>query len=64
MRLSDIMSRAGLSGWAELALVIFFAVFVGIVIYVVARRRGAWERARHLPLDDGHDGDSMRGPRR
>jgi cbb3-type cytochrome oxidase subunit 3 len=52
MSLSDIVSNAGLVFYAEVALVIFFLVFVGIVAYVVLRRRGAWERMRHLPLDD------------
>jgi len=28
-------------------------VFVGIVIYVLLRRKETWERARHLPLDNG-----------
>jgi hypothetical protein len=51
--LSDILGQAGLSSWAEVALVLFFAAFVGIVMYVVLRRRGAWERTRRLPLDDG-----------
>ena len=53
MSLSDVMGHAGLAGWAEVALVIFFAAFLGIVGYVLLRRRGAWERARRLPLDDG-----------
>ena len=53
MSLSDIMSQAGLSSWAEAALIVFFVVFVGIVLYVALRRRGAWDRARRLPLDDG-----------
>lgn len=53
MSLGDIMGQAGLEGWAEVALVLFFAVFAGIVVYLVVRGRKAWEHARRLPLDDG-----------
>jgi cbb3-type cytochrome oxidase subunit 3 len=52
MSLSDIMSNAGFTLYAEVALVIFFLVFVGILAYVLLRRKGAWEHERHLPLDD------------
>lgn len=52
MRLSDIMSAAGLSSWAELGLVISFVTFVAIVVYVFARKRSTWDRARSLPLED------------
>jgi cbb3-type cytochrome oxidase subunit 3 len=53
MRLSDIMSRMGLHTYAEVALVIFFVVFVGIAIYVFSRRRRKhWDRARYMPLED------------
>jgi cbb3-type cytochrome oxidase subunit 3 len=52
MSLTDIMSNAGLSGYAEIALVIFFLVFLGIVVYVFSRRRTKWDHERHLPLED------------
>jgi len=51
--LSDIMSQSGLSDWAEVALIVFFAAFVGIVLYLLVRRRSSWEHTRRLPLDDG-----------
>ena len=38
MRLSDIMSNMALSGWAEAALVIFFAVFL-LVAYQVLHKK-------------------------
>jgi len=38
--------------WIELALVIFMAVFVVIVIGVVLRRKGHFDRAARIPLDD------------
>lgn len=55
MRLSDIMSGAGLSIYAEIALVIFFGAFIAIVIrtFMPSRRREMDEAAR-LPLDDGN----------
>ena len=53
MRLTDIMSAAGLTTWVEVALVIFLTVFVAIAVYVFAvRKRGRWERARYMPLED------------
>ena len=58
MSLRDIVSNAGATLYAEIALVFFFLVFVGIVIYVALRRKGAWEHERHLPLDDGEPTDA------
>ncbi|MCP4902264.1 MAG: hypothetical protein GY906_35305 [bacterium] len=52
MRLSDIMSAAGLASWAELGLVISFAAFLAIFIYVfVVRSRQSWDEIRQLPLE-------------
>ena len=59
MGLRDIVSNAGATLYAEIALVIFFLVFVGIVVYVALRRKGAWERERHLPLDDAEPADAL-----
>lgn len=57
MSLTEIMSAAGLSRYAEVALVLFMCAFVVLVwrIYLPSRRRGL-ERAARLPLDDdtGH----------
>ena len=52
MSLSDIVGNAGLAIYAQVALVIFFLVFVGIVIYVFLRRKSSWDHMRNLPLDD------------
>ncbi len=58
MSLADVMSAAGLHSWAEVGLVVSLATFVGVVAYVLVARRGqAWDRARHLPLDDDVPGD-------
>jgi hypothetical protein len=51
MSLSDIMSAAGLSGYAEVGLVLFLLAFISIAIRTLTRARSAeWERARQLPL--------------
>ncbi len=71
MQLSDVIAAAGLSGWAEAGLLLFFAAFVTIAIYTFARRnRGQYERLRFLPLTDedvppaGIDPDDGTGGRR
>lgn len=52
MRLSDIMSAMQLGTYAEVALVLFMAAFAAVGVNVFLRRNaGAWERARHLPLE-------------
>ena len=54
MKLSDIMSHAGLSMYAEIALVLFLGVFVVITIRTFApSNRRALQEASMLPLDDG-----------
>lgn len=54
MRLSEIMAAAGLSGWAQVALVLFLVAFLVIAIGVFApSRRAEFDRARRLPLEDG-----------
>lgn len=52
MRMSDIMSHAGLAWYAEVALVLFFGVFVGVVVwtFLPSRRRTLDAQAR-LPLE-------------
>ena len=56
MRLSDVMSHAGLAWYAEIALVIFFAVFVAIAIAVLRpSRKSELERAGRMPLEDEPD---------
>lgn len=61
MRLSDIMSAAGLSSWAELGLIISFVTFTAVAVWVLIRRSTVWERARFLPLED--DGPESGEPR-
>ncbi len=51
--LTNVVSGAGLSGYAEIALVIFLIAFIGVVISLFApSKRVTYERMRHLPMDD------------
>ncbi len=53
MRLSDIMSNAGLSGYAEVALVLFVLAFAGIAVATfLPSRKSEMDRAGRLPFDD------------
>jgi len=55
MRLSDIMSAAGLSFYAQVALVVFFVTYIAIVIRTFApSRTREMDEAARLPLDDDH----------
>lgn len=61
MKLSDVMSHMGLSSYAEVALVIFFAVFVCVTIYVLrSDKQAAFDRAARLPLDDSEPKETDR----
>ena len=54
--LTDVVSGAGLSVYAEVALVIFLIAFVGIVISLFApSKRRMYEHLRHLPIDEDKD---------
>jgi len=53
MKLSDIMSGAGLAWYAEVAMILFLIAFavIAIRIFMPSRKRDL-ERASRLPLDD------------
>ena len=54
MRLADVVSGSGLAVYAEIALLLFLAVFVAVVVRVFSPKRAAdLEAARRLPLEDG-----------
>lgn len=60
MSLTDVMSEANLHFWAEVALVMFVALFAGVVIYVFSRRnRATFDHASRLPLDDAPTGTAV-----
>ena len=50
--LTDVVSGAGLSVYAEVALVIFLIAFIGVVISLfVPSKRQTYEYMRRLPID-------------
>lgn len=57
MRLSDIMSNAGLAGYAEVALILFLLAFLGIVIATFRPgNRAAMDAAGRMPIEDDSNG--------
>lgn len=65
MRLSDIMSHAGLALYAEVAMVIFLIVFLA-VLYRTFRpsKRKEYEDMGRLPFEDGSPGPKPPGGER
>lgn len=58
MRLSEIMSQAGLAVFAEIGLVLFATLFVGVLVYTFAKRnRATFDRARSAPLHDAPEAE-------
>lgn len=53
--ISDVVSGAGLAGYAEAALIIFFLVFVVIGLRVLVSRTSSFAAEARLPLDDPSD---------
>jgi cbb3-type cytochrome oxidase subunit 3 len=51
MKLSDIVSNMNLSIYAEVPLLIFLGVFLGVVVHVL-RGKESFEHARMLPLSE------------
>jgi cbb3-type cytochrome oxidase subunit 3 len=53
VKLSDVMGASGQQIFAEIGLVLFLALFAGVLVYLFARgNQATFERARSLPLDD------------
>ncbi|HEY6195121.1 MAG TPA: cbb3-type cytochrome c oxidase subunit 3 [Candidatus Eisenbacteria bacterium] len=53
LRLSDVMSHAGLHGFAEVALVLFFLAFLAIVVRLFApSRKREMDAMAAKPLED------------
>jgi len=62
MRLTDIMSNAGLSGYAEVALILFFAAFIAVAVATfLPSRKPEMDRAARLPLDDSPTSSRQEG---
>jgi cbb3-type cytochrome oxidase subunit 3 len=63
--LTDVMSGAGLAGYAVVAMVLFMAVFVAIVVWIFAPwRKREMDEASRLPLDDGDGAPPRPGVKR
>lgn len=56
MKLSDIMGAAGLVTWAEIGLVVSFATFAAIAVWLLVNRRSRWEDVARLPLEEDDSG--------
>ena len=55
MSLTDIMSNAGLAGYAVAAMVLFIMAFLVVVVRIWwPGRRREMDAASRLPLDDQH----------
>ncbi len=53
MSLSDIMGNMDLSVYPQIGLVIFLAVFGGVVVRIFSRRHaGEWKRHASIPISD------------
>ena len=60
MKLSDVVSAMHVSIFAQVPLLIFFGIFIGVVLHVM-QGKSAFEQVRQLPLDgDAPEGDSER----
>jgi len=60
MSLGDIMGGSGLHLFAEVALLLFSGAFVAVGVSMLLRRnRDAFERARHMPLDEDRTHDTQ-----
>jgi cbb3-type cytochrome oxidase subunit 3 len=58
MRLGEIMSAAGLQVFAEIGLVLFLAIFLGVVVYTFTKKNQAtFDRARTAALNDAPRAD-------
>jgi len=67
MRLTDIMSGAGLAGYAVIAMIIFMAAFVAVIVWIFRpSRRHDLEANREIPFHDGESAPDThtRGGRR
>jgi cbb3-type cytochrome oxidase subunit 3 len=63
--LSDVIGASGLSSYAEMALLIFFVVFVLVGLRALLTNRAALDHAARLPLeDDSPSGDPSRSASR
>ena len=51
MKLSDVMSAMHVSIFAQVPLLIFFGIYIGVVLHLMLGKN-EFEHARQLPLDN------------
>jgi cbb3-type cytochrome oxidase subunit 3 len=59
MKLSDIVSSMHLTIYAEIPLLVFMGIFLGVCVHML-RRRDTFDQVAHLPL---RNDQAPRGPR-
>ncbi|MEO7086870.1 MAG: hypothetical protein ABI442_16280 [Gemmatimonadaceae bacterium] len=50
--IADVVEHSGLAGYAEVALLLFFVVFLVVGIRAIGGDRAALDHAANLPLED------------
>ena len=64
MKLSDIVGNAGLSGYAEVALILFFVAFLAILVRTIRMSdRAELDRVSRLPLEEDPPAGTQEGDR-
>lgn len=60
MKVSDVVSNAGIAHFTEVALVLVLTVFVGLALYLGLhrKRRAVWARMAQLPLNSDDPGEA------
>jgi cbb3-type cytochrome oxidase subunit 3 len=59
---TDVMSGSGLAIFAEIALILFAAAFLAIVVWIwLPRNKSMWDKASRMPLDDVHPQEPREG---
>ncbi|HEX2671059.1 MAG TPA: hypothetical protein VHM25_09325 [Polyangiaceae bacterium] len=60
MKLSDVISAMHVSIFAQVPLLMFFGIFIGVVLHLM-QGKSAFEHVRRLPLEgEASEGDSER----
>ncbi|MCC7053163.1 MAG: CcoQ/FixQ family Cbb3-type cytochrome c oxidase assembly chaperone [Gemmatimonadaceae bacterium] len=63
MSLTDLMSGAGLSHYAIVALILFFGAFIALAAWTWwPSHKGWWSDAANIPLDDATTPSSTTAP--
>jgi len=60
MKLSDVISAMHVSIFAQVPLLMFFGIFIGVVLHLM-QGKSAFEHVRQLPLEgEAREGESER----